>query len=122
MRGVEQGAVSRRRGPNDVPSRCNLVESWLLRGCPNDGRRIVYNEVVDDGLFIARIDGSQRRRLTNPSIVDDNPAWSTDDQWIVLHRGDTTSEIYVVRVDGSQETRVTSLGNACCPDWKARAG
>jgi Tol biopolymer transport system component len=88
----------------------------------NDGLRIVYNYLGDDGLFIARIDGSQQRRLTNPPREDDNPTWSPDDQWIVFHRGVTTSEIVVVRVDGSQETRLTSLGSACCPDWKARAG
>jgi Tol biopolymer transport system component len=85
----------------------------------NDGSRIVYNQLGDDGLFTARIDGSQRRRVTNPSIEDDNPAWSPDDRWIVFHRGVTVSEVYIVRVNGSQETRLTSLGSACCPDWKA---
>lgn len=82
----------------------------------NDGQKIVYIHYA--GLYIARVDGSDSRRLTS-SPDDDDATWSPDDQWVAFDKG--FSDIYVVRADGSEQTRLTSLGNACCPDWSATA-
>ena len=54
------------------------------------------------GLFVMRSDGSERRQLTDDLARDRGARWSPDGQWIAFYLDRTgTYEIWTVRPDGS---------------------
>ncbi len=66
-----------------------------------DGRRLAF--VALDRLYLADVASGTPRRLTNAGVVESQPTWSPDGQWI----GYVTWErqgglVYKVRADGSQ--------------------
>lgn len=59
-------------------------------------------------LYVARIDGSNSRRLTNSAGMDVRPKWSANGRWLSFtsHR-DGNAEVYVVGANGGEAHRVT---------------
>jgi len=84
---------------------------WIAFDSDREGMREVY---------VMRRDGSEIRKLTSSSFVDDegfdrandSPAWSPDGQWIAF--GDADDEIHIIAPDGSQESVITE--NALDPN------
>src|SRR5439155_703015 len=79
--------------------------------------KIVFGSVRNGGnhdIFVMDVDGSNRTRLTNDSLVDGVPAWSPDGTKIVFMSGTTSVfdpnsfEIFVMNADGSNRTRLTN--------------
>lgn len=78
-----------------------------------DGEWIVYRDSsrginVDDEIFIAAADGSQRRNLTNDPANDWGPDWSPDGTTIVFNSDRDGGPLrgYIVRPDGSNLIRL----------------
>ncbi|MDQ3519518.1 MAG: hypothetical protein M3466_14110 [Gemmatimonadota bacterium] len=103
----------------------------------SDGRQLAF--VSSDGgrqsIYIANIDGSNRRSVTAPDSIsaDEGPTWSPDGRWLAFHRRSVLCAIvgkppertciphwslYVVRLDGTGLRRLTpdSL-QATRPSW-----
>jgi len=90
-----------------------------------DGAQLVYVSDRDGNkeLYITDAAGRQHRRLTNNTVLDDDPNWSPDGQWIVFEReeGDCFN-LYVIQSDGSGERALTRNAGADCawsstPAW-----
>jgi TolB protein len=102
-----------------------------------DGRRIAYSQLEGQShsqhleLYVADIDGSNRRRLTENDSGDALPAWSPDGKRIafVSNRAESapcfyydcagfTNELYVMDADGSDVTRLTETDEEeLSPSW-----
>jgi Tol biopolymer transport system component len=75
-----------------------------------DGSHIAFyseqNGAAD--LFVMRVDGSDRRRLTETKADEGAPAYAPDGGRIAFDSdADGNFEIYVMQVDGSSRTRLT---------------
>ncbi len=68
-----------------------------------DGEWVAFTEAgVPEDLFVARIDGSQYRRLTDDPFRDRGPAWAPDGASIVFFSDRSGSyELWAMRPDGS---------------------
>ena len=80
-----------------------------------DGRSIAYVGVRDDGnldIYVVRVDGRGRRRLTRVPAADGSPVWSPDGRKIAFTRqeGFYEFDIYVMNADGSGQRRLTRNG------------
>jgi TolB protein len=90
--------------------------AWSL-----DGKWIAYTSTRDDNqeLYLARPDGSEKRRLTSDPSLDAHPAWSPDGKRIAFATdrwGDL--ELAVLNVDSGQVARLTeSPGLDDYPAW-----
>jgi serine/threonine protein kinase len=91
----------------------------------HEGAQLVYVSDRDGNkeLYITDAVGRQHRRLTDNTVLDDDPNWSPDGQWIVFERkeGDCFN-LYVIRPDGSGERALTRNTGADCawsstPTW-----
>ena len=100
-----------------------------------DGTRIVYTtsrhrisppRLYDRNFQIesSKVDGSDRRRLTDSDSLDTSPAWSPDGQrvaFVRLNFGREVPGIYTVASDGSDERRLVSFDDediwALYHDW-----
>lgn len=76
-----------------------------------DGKQIAFSSTFEGNqeLYVAEIDGSNRRRLTNDPALDAHPAWSPDGQKIVFASnrwGDF--EIAIMDADGGNLRRLTA--------------
>jgi Tol biopolymer transport system component len=83
-----------------------------------DGRRIAY--LGNRGLFVARADGSERRRLTRALLEDSAPTWSPDGKRIAFVRdtADMLSYLCVVSVGSGRIRRLTRTTEwAASPAW-----
>jgi len=86
-----------------------------------DGQHIAFTTTADDNqeLYVAKADGSERKRLTSDPALDAHPAWSPDGQQIVFATnrwGDL--ELARVQADGSGLVRLTeSRGLDDYPVW-----
>ncbi len=118
-----------------------LVYGFTLAGDPNvspDGKRIVYTLTnVDEEkhkaithLWIAGIDGSDRKQLTHTGTSNGEPRWSPDGTKLAFtsnRAGDKKSGIYVLEVDQTGEARELTTHNqginslAWSPDGKSIA-
>ena len=90
-----------------------------------DGRWLAYRRVVDgpgqdwslapiprnSEIFVARIDGSDARNVSNSPAFDGWPSWSPDSRWIVFasNRGGEarSGQIHAVRPGGGAVLRLT---------------
>ncbi|OQY21850.1 MAG: hypothetical protein B6I34_06775 [Anaerolineaceae bacterium 4572_32.1] len=87
--------------------------------------RIVYSDgsTGNDEIYVANDDGSGKRRLTDHSAGDWEPAWSPDGTRIVFDSdqhaiGQGRNQLYVMDANGSNLTRLTHTeGNDEHPSW-----
>jgi Tol biopolymer transport system component len=91
--------------------------------CPDispDGQWIAYRTYGDqEDIGIMRIDGTDRRQLTNDVYFDRIPVWSPNGDRIAFssNRGGSM-EIWSIKPDGSGLTQLTrSLSSAITPSW-----
>jgi dipeptidyl aminopeptidase/acylaminoacyl peptidase len=98
------------RHPDGGPARVMPNKAAYDVSASPDGTKIVY--VVPDGvlseIYVANIDGSSIKRLTNNDVIDDEPVWSPDGSKIAFRseRG-VTMDIWVMNADGSNPVDVT---------------
>ena len=95
-------------GSNVVTIASNPAGSEFDGAWSPDGEWVVYRDStrgmnVDDEIFIARADGSERRNLTNDPANDWGPDWSPDGTTIVFNsdRGGGAIRGWFVNPDGS---------------------
>jgi Tol biopolymer transport system component len=85
-----------------------------------DGRWITFNETgAREDLFVARIDGSDYRRLTDDAARDRAPRFSPDGTKILFYsdRGGIY-DLWTIRPDGSRMEQITSGANSTnFPTW-----
>ncbi len=76
--------TERPRGPAEpiFSSKNHIAQFSLSR----DEQRIAYRAgALQEDLYTIRVDGTDRRRLTNDRARDRGPDWSPDDEWIVFY-------------------------------------
>jgi Tol biopolymer transport system component len=75
-----------------------------------DGQWLTFTEAgVREDLFVARVDGTQYRRLTDDAFRDRGPAWSPDGSRIAFYTDRSGSyELWAARPDGSALVQLTS--------------
>lgn len=88
-----------------------------------EGRRIAFSgreaEAVDSDLFVAQLDGSERRNITRHPGIDTSPSWSPTGQQIAFISDRSGSpQLWVIDADGSNLQRLVSEGGHCdSPNW-----
>lgn len=97
--------------PTTFDLTCTVSPSGrLVYATDRDGNREVYT---------IRVDGTDRRRITDHSATDGNPAWSPDGSEIVFlsERGGSAG-IYRVNADGSNVRLITDqVAGSTSPTW-----
>jgi TolB protein len=104
-----------------------LIQSRPFEGDYNsphfapDGTRLLYvrqnspatNPALAHAIFVARADGTERRRITPWSLdAGDDPDWSPDGKSILFHShegGTEQGQLYVIRPDGKDMRQLTSF-------------
>jgi len=62
-------------------------------------------------IFAINADGTANKRLTNTSLRDENPCWTSDGQYILFSSNrnlDVSTEIYVMKANGQWQTPLTN--------------
>jgi Tol biopolymer transport system component len=77
-----------------------------------DGQWVAFMELgAQEDLFVARIDGTQYRRLTDDEHRDRGPVWSPDGKQLIFYSDRTESyELWRIRLDGIAPEQVTAFG------------
>lgn len=88
-----------------------------------DGRRLVYDAVgvSQEDIWVANLDGTGRRRLTEDRFVDRMPVWSPVEDRIAFLSGRTGNlEEWVIGADGSGLRQLTARGRGGLqrPVWR----
>src|SRR5262249_30325694 len=83
---------------------------WITRGSNTivwpdpspDGEWVAYSTTGREDLFVARLDGTLRRRLTDDPYRDRMPRWSPDGKRIAFYSNRSGNyQIWTIRPDGS---------------------
>jgi Tol biopolymer transport system component/tRNA A-37 threonylcarbamoyl transferase component Bud32 len=85
-----------------------------------DGEWVAFTEAgVREDLFVARVDGTRYRRLTDDAFRDRGPAWAPDGTRIAFYSDRSGDyELWTIRPDGSGLVQLTSgTGTAGFPTW-----
>jgi Tol biopolymer transport system component len=85
-----------------------------------DGEWLAFTEAgVQEDLFVARVDGTQYRRLTDDAFRDRGPAWAPDGARLAFYSDRAGAyEAWMIRPDGSGLVQLTSgTGTAGFPAW-----
>jgi len=88
-----------------------------------DGTEVVFSLRTPRGdadLFISKLDGSNRRNITNNPAVDSSPTWSPSGRQIafVSNREGGVWQIYICDADGSNVRRIVKEGgDVDSPAW-----
>jgi Tol biopolymer transport system component len=85
-----------------------------------DGEWIAFTEAgVQEDVFVARVDGTQYRRLTDDAFRDRGPAWAPDGTRLAFYSDRSGGyEAWMIRPDGSGLVQLTSgTGTAGFPAW-----
>jgi Tol biopolymer transport system component len=107
-----------------------LTAPRLEAGGPNvspDGRHLAMfsqqNTPLPSAIYVANLDGSQLRKLTNPNTIGAvGPVYSPDGTQILFDGAvptDAPFQIYVMNADGTNQKLLMSCPDAGClwPDW-----
>ena len=89
-----------------------------------DGQWLAFtrreNKSANKVLWIAHLDGSAMRRMTNVDVNENDMSWSPDGRYLAVVRGTAGSTIVVIEVATGAE--VTTFGvdgaRALTPDWR----
>jgi TolB protein len=85
-----------------------------------DGTQIVFalrTPRGDTDLFISKLDGTDRRNITNNPAIDTSPTWSPSGRQIAYASG-LPSQIHICDADGANVRRIVKEGgDADCPAW-----
>lgn len=97
------------------------AKNWLPDLAPG-GERVVFVSQDSLGvgqLYVLNTDGSGLRQLTLEPATYENPAWSTDGEWIAFERRtDAGWALYIIRPDGTELTRIGPEDrNLFHPSW-----
>jgi TolB protein len=74
----------------------------------------------DTDIFMSKIDGSDRRNITNNPAVDSSPTWSPSGKQIAFasDRGGASSQIFICDIDGANVRQIVKEGgDADSPAW-----
>ena len=85
-----------------------------------DGQWVAFTEAgVPEDLFVARVDGTQYRRLTDDTFRDRGPAWAPDGSRIAFYSDRSGAyQLWTIRPDGSGLAPLTrGTGTAGFPVW-----
>lgn len=88
-----------------------------------DGEHIVFalrTPRGDTDLFVSRLDGSERRNITNHPAIDQSPTWSPSGKQLAFasDREGAKNQIYICDADGANVRRIlTEGGDADAPSW-----
>ena len=84
-----------------------------------DGRWVTFNESApQEDILVARIDGSEYRRLTDDIARDRGPVWAPDGSRIVFYSDRSGSyHLWSIRPDGSQLQQLSSGAGSNFATW-----
>jgi TolB protein len=86
-----------------------------------DGMHIAFRRMIDTNseIFVANIDGTDTRNLTNHPAFDGWPAWSPDGRRIAFASNRNSAyQVFVMDADGSNVQLVANTeGRATAPQW-----
>ena len=102
------------------PADGNTEDHNFLPAFSPDGSRIAFNSNRDDNndIYVANVDGTGLRRLTNNPAIDTSPTWSPNSQQIAFTSDRTGApQIYVIGADGTGLRRLTYESYCDRPTW-----
>lgn len=107
-----------------IPSLDESNDHFVFPQWHPDGSKIVYslNDLVNRtaSIHVVDIDGTNDVALTDESGRNEDPAWSSDGQWIIFQsERDGNFEIYMMYHDGSIQQRLTQ--NSAWDGWPSWA-
>ncbi|MBZ5496775.1 MAG: DPP IV N-terminal domain-containing protein [Acidobacteriia bacterium] len=86
-----------------------------------DGSRLVFTMTDPRGnidIYVSKLDGTDRRNLTNSPAINSTPTWSPSGSQIAfISNRDSTPQIYICDTDGANVRRIVKEGGEA--DWPA---
>jgi TolB protein len=109
------GTLRQKVGMLPAGASADVQPSWSP-----DGQRVAFSEKLGElhGIFVEKLDGSGRQRVSGPAPADDTqPSWSQDSQKLVYEM--KGGAIGISGVDGSNPTKLALTGEFHAPRWAA---